>query len=400
MTRNIVVVGCGFAGLSAALELGRRLSPIETVTVISLSRHFIFLPSLIWVAQGWREIDEISFDVTPVLAEAGIGFVQAALEEIDPDNKLLKLNTGSVIAYDKVLLTTGGLWSWDIIPGLQPKSSGGELVSIFSPKEAMNARPYWQAFLEAPGPAVIGLMPNASLYGAAYEFALSLAEAVRHRWGREKVDLTFVTPEPFLGHFGHGGLGNSRSMLENAFSGHGIKSITKAQVTHVQSDAVILVDGSHLPSTFTMLVPPQQGIQPIRKIPGLTDVEGRIPVDGYYRSLQYPGIFAAGGTMRIEPKVETLFPCGVFVPGVVSAEMGRAAAANIAADYRHGSPMKKRQEEINAFYVLDSGVQGLFVSLGPQSWLNLQINLPGPWSRWAKVLAEKYRLRQLQMGNY
>ena len=104
--------------------------------------------------------------------------------------------------------------------------------------------------------------------------------------------------------------------------------------------------------------------------------------------------------MQIRPRVETLFPSGVFVPGVVSAEMGRTAAANIAADLSHGLPVKKTQEEINAFYVLDSGAQGLFISLGPQSWLNLQINLPGPWSHWAKVIVERYQIRQLQMGNY
>jgi hypothetical protein len=38
------------------------------------------------------------------------------------------------------------------------------------------------------------------------------------------------------------------------------------------------------------------------------------------------------------------------------------------------------------------------MSLGSQSWLTLQLNLPGSWSYWANLMAEKYQMWQIQQG--
>jgi sulfide:quinone oxidoreductase len=149
-----------------------------------------------------------------------------------------------------------------------------------------------------------------------------------------------------------------------------------------------------------MIVPPYRGIRPVREVPGLGDKDGRILVDGDYRSQQYPDIFAAGAAIQLKPQVTTLLPCGVFIPGTASAEMGRIAATNIAADLGYGEPLQKPATALKSFYVLDSAGHGLFMSLGPQSWLNVQLNMPGPWGHWAKVMTEKYQMWQLQSGRY
>ena len=90
----------------------------------------------------------------------------------------------------------------------------------------------------------------------------------------------------------------------------------------------------------------------------------------------------------------------MLIPGTVSAEMGRGAAVNMAADLGHGEAVSKPSGDLKSFYVLDSGSQGLFMSLGSQRWLNVQLNIPGPWSHWAKVAAERYQIWQLQSGRY
>ena len=283
MDRHIVVVGSSYAGLSGALELSRRLGSAEKISVISASPTFTFLPSLIWVAQGWREIEDLSFPVEPILTEAGIQFILARLEQIDPHRRRLTLSDGQCLDFDKLLITTGGEWGWGSIPGLWPQPSG-PVVSILSPQDALKARPYWQELLAHPGPVVIGLMSYASLYGAAYEFALNLAIVLKENKLRDQVEITFVTPEPFLGHFGHEGLGDSRSVLESAFARLGIRCLTEAHVTQVEEDGVVLAGGVRLPSSFTMLIPAYRGIKPIRAVTGLANQAGQIPVDPYYRN--------------------------------------------------------------------------------------------------------------------
>lgn len=397
---NVIVVGAGYAGLTAALELRRHLPASHTVTVISAGEDFIFLPSLIWLIQGERELADISFPVRPVLEEAGIQFVHARLEEIRPHEKFVSLTSQPSLPFDKLLLAAGGEWDWGVVPGLRPKPTG-YTVSMLSPQAALNARADWQALLANPGPVVIGLTLYADLYGAAYELALNLDIALRKADVRAETTITFVTPEPYLGHFGLDGLGNSRQIIEEAFFNQNIMSVTEAQIDRVEAGAVVLGNRQQrLSSQFTMLVPPYRGIQPVREAPGLAGERGRIPVTADYRSLNYPDIFAAGAAIQLKPPVKTLLPCGVLVTGAVSAEMGRVAAANIAADLGYGEPVHKPPAGLKAFYVLDSGSRGLFMSLGSQPWLNLQLNIPGPWSHWAKVIAEKYQMWQLQAGRY
>jgi sulfide:quinone oxidoreductase len=396
---QIVVVGASFAGLTAALELRRHLPDTETITVVSANKNFYFLASLIWVVQGWREIEDISFPVRPVLEEAGIQFIHTRLEHLDPEQKILTLTDHQTLSYDKLLLATGGAWAWDSLPGLAPRPQG-HTVSILSPPDAIKARPYWENLLVRPGPVVVGAVPDSGLYGAAYEFALNLDVALRRADVRDEVDITFVTPEPYLGHFGHGGIGHSRQIIEEAFATQGIVGQTEAQVTRVEEDAVILAGHRRIVSKFTMLVPPYRGIEPIRQAPGLADDQGRVPVDSYYRSPTYPDIFAAGVAMQVKPAVKTLLPSGVLITGTMSAEMGRQAATNLAADLGYGEAVPRSTEALKAFYVLDSGAHGLLMSLGSQSWLNMQVNLPGPWSHWAKVMTEKYQMWQLQSGKY
>jgi sulfide:quinone oxidoreductase len=397
---NSIIVGGSYAGLAAALELRSRLPASETVTLISPSEEFIFYPSLIWVVQGERELADILFPIRPVLEGAGVRFVHARLERIDPEAHSITLDDGQKMPFEKLLIATGGEWDWGSTPGLQPKPHG-HTVSMLSPQAALKARSDWQALLADPGPVVIGLDLNASLYGAAYEFALNLDLALRKAGVREEVQITFITPESYLGHFGHDGLGNSRQIIEGAFARQDITYITEAQIGHIEEETVVLGNmHARLPSRFTMIVPPYRGIGPVREVSGLGDEKGLIPVNSTYRSRQYSHIFAAGTAIQLKPQMTTLLPCGVFIPGTASAEMGRVAAINIAADLGYGESVKKPATAMKSFYVLDSAGHGLFMSLGPQAWLNVQLNVPGPWGHWAKMITEKYQMWQLQSGRY
>ena len=397
---NVIVIGSSYAGLAAALELRTRLPASETVTVVSLSEDFIFFPSLIWIVQGERELVDISFPIRPVLEKAGVRFLHARLEHIAPETNSITLGDGQELPYDKLLIATGGEWNWGNTPGLKPKPDG-YTTSMLSPGAAQEARVEWQALLAKPGPIIIGLGLNASLYGAAYEFALNLDIALRKAGVRERTPITFITPEPYLGHFGHDGLGDSRHIIEEAFATQEIAYITEAQIDRIEENTVVLGNmRDQLPSRFTMIVPPYRGIKPVREVPNLGDEEGRIPVDADYRSRNFSNIFAAGAAVQLKPQITTLLPCGVFVPGTASAEMGRVAATNIAADLGYGEPVEKSATAMKSFYVLDSAGHGLFMSLGPQSWLNVQLNVPGPWGHWAKLMTEKYQMWQLQTGRY
>jgi len=78
----------------------------------------------------------------------------------------------------------------------------GHTQSICHVDHAIEAEKAWQEFVKSPGPVVVGAVQMASCYGPAYEFAAIMDTDLRRRKIRDKVPMTFVTAEPYIGHLG------------------------------------------------------------------------------------------------------------------------------------------------------------------------------------------------------
>ena len=89
-------------------------------------------------------------------------------------------------------------------------------------------------FCQTPGPIVVGAVQGASCFGPAYEFALILDTELRRRKIRDKVPMTFVTSEPYIGHLGLDGVGDTKGLLESELRQRHIKWITNAKVASVE----------------------------------------------------------------------------------------------------------------------------------------------------------------------
>jgi sulfide:quinone oxidoreductase len=72
---------------------------------------------------------------------------------------------------------------------------------------------------------------GASCFGPAYEFALILDTELRRRKIRDRVPMTFVTSEPYIGHLGLDGVGDTKGLLESEMRERHIKWMTNARVT-------------------------------------------------------------------------------------------------------------------------------------------------------------------------
>ena len=149
---------------------------------------------------------------------------------------------------------------------------------------------------------------GAACFGAAYEFIFNVRYQLKKHHLLDKAPLTFVTAEPFLGHFGIGGFGNAQMMSEAFFKMQHINWRTNAVVKEVLPDGVALGDGEVLPSKFTMIIPRFLGIDAIRNTPGLANANGFIETDDSYRHKQYPEVYAAGVAVHVPPVGETAVP--------------------------------------------------------------------------------------------
>ncbi|MFM1988384.1 MAG: hypothetical protein RJA99_1341 [Pseudomonadota bacterium] len=401
---HIVVLGAGTGGMPAAYELRDALDRSHRITVVNAVEDFQFVPSNPWVAVGWRERDAITFPIRPYLERKGIGFVAQRVDRIDAEGNALVLADGSRLDYDHLVITTGPKLAFDEVAGAGPE---GHTQSICTVDHAERARAAYEAFLDDPGPVVVGAMPGASCFGPAYEFAFILNTDLRRRKRRHKVPMTFVTSEPYIGHLGLGGVGDSKSMLESELRNNDIRWITNAKVTRVEAGTMHVTElddaGSTkrehvLPFRYSMMLPAFRGVDAVASVEGLCNPRGFVIVDDHQRSKRFRNVFAAGVCIAIPPVEVTPVPTGAPKTGYMIETMVTAIVKNIAADLR-GEPATAKGSW-NAICLADMGDTGAaFVALPQIPPRNVNWFRKGKWVHAAKIAFEKYFLYKMKSGS-
>jgi len=402
---HIVIMGAGLGGMPAAYEMRALLSAEHRITVINALDHFQFTPSNPWVAVGWRQRKQTTLAIAPLLERKGIAFVAKAVTAIDATANKLTLDGGETLAYDYLVITTGPKLSFEEVPGAGPHGGHTHSVCTVGHAEAFWAE--YQEFLKAPGPVVIGAMPMASCFGPAYEFAFILDTDLRRRKLRNKVPITFVTSEPYIGHLGLGGVGDSKSMLESEMRGHDIKWITNAKTTKVEAGKLFVtqVDDHgavykehEVPFKLSMMLPAFKGVDAVAAVASLCNPRGFVMIDEFQRSKAYKNVFSAGVCVAIPPVEVTPVPTGAPKTGYMIETMVSAIAHNIA-DELAGKPVATKATW-NAICLADMGDTGAaFVALPQIPPRNVNWFKKGKWVHLAKIAFEKYFMRKMRTGN-
>ena len=402
--RKVIIVGAGLGGMLAAFEIRKVVGDRAEVTVVSDSDRYSFVPSNPWVAVRWRKPEAIQIDLPPLFAKHGIRFTSVGAKRVVPDARHVELRDGSSLAYDYLVLTTGPHLAFDEVPGLGPH--GGHTVSVCHTDHATLAAEAFDRFVEKPGPIVVGAAQGASCYGPAYEFALILDTELRRRRIRDQVPMTFVTAEPYIGHLGLDGVGDTKGLLESALRERHIKWVTNARITSVEpavmhveevGDGGVVLKQHDLPFAYSMILPAFRGIPAVAGIEGLTNPRGFILIDKHQRNPRYPEIYAAGVCVAIPPVGPTPVPVGVPKTGFMIESMVMAIAANLASAIDGREPAATASW--NAVCLADFGDSGVAFIAQPQiPPRNVNWSGSGKWVHLAKVAFEKYFLYKLRRG--
>ena len=400
---TIVIIGAGLGGAIAAYELRKTLGDRARIVVASRGDTFHFTPSNPWVAVHWRKRDAIEVRLPEVMKRKGIEFIDAAVSRIRPAEKGVDLADGKVMHYDYLVIATGPDLAFDEIPGLGPD---GHTVSICHVDHAVNAAEAFDRFVEAPGPIVVGAVQGASCFGPAYEFAMILDTELRRRRLRDKVPMTFVTSEPYIGHLGLDGVGDTKGLLESEMRQRHIKWITNARVKSVDAGMMHVeevgedgsVKASHdLPFAYSMMLPAFRGVEAVRGIEGLTNPRGFIIVDKHQRNPTWPDIFALGVCIAIPPTGPTPVPVGVPKTGFMIESMVSAIAANLKQILDGEEPTN--EASWNAICLADFGDGGVAFMAQPQiPPRNINWSASGRWVHAAKAAFEGYFLHKVRKG--
>jgi len=401
---EIVVLGAGLSGTLMAFEMKAKLRKEDRLTLIGQGDTYHFVPSNPWVAVGWRDREAIEVSLPEVMAKRKINYIGTGAKKVHPKENRVELMDGKSFPYDYLVIATGPDLAFDEIPGLGPH--GGFTQSICHVDHAVAAKSVFDKLAANPGPVVVGAVQGASCFGPAYEFILILETELRKRKVRDRVPMTFVTSEPYIGHLGLDGVGDTKGLLESEFRERHIKWICNAKTKEVAEGKLTVEelneDGTlkkthELPFAFSMMLPAFRGVEAVRGIEGLTNPRGFILVDKYQRNPAFPNIFSIGVCVAIPPIGPTPVPVGVPKTGFMIESMVTATAHNIGA-LLHGQEPKS-QATWNAFCLADFGDSGVVFVAQPQiPPRNLNWSAKGDWVHLAKVGFEKYFLRKIRRG--
>jgi sulfide:quinone oxidoreductase len=285
---KIVVLGAGISGHTAAAHIRRKLGRKHEVVVISPSEYYQWIPSNIWVGVGRMTIDQVRFKLGPLYKRWGIDYKQAKAINIYPeggefsDRPYVSIeytashNKGETadIDYDYLVNATGPKLNFEATEGLGP---GKFTHSVCSCDHAVET---WESLKECfismrNGKKLKFLIgtghPGATCQGAAFEYALNLANEIKAKNLLDKAELIWISNEYEIGDFGMGGafikrggyITSTRTFAESVLAEYGIRWIKRAGVTRVEKGLVHYetLDGeTHTQDfDFAMLIPAFSG---------------------------------------------------------------------------------------------------------------------------------------------
>ena len=327
--RRVVVLGGGVAVLNAAMELAKL--PVD-VTLVDRKNYHTFQPLLYQVALAVLSPADIAQPIRSILRDhANIEVLMDEAVGFDLDQRQVRLKTGSVLAYDYLIVATGATLSYfgredwaKLAPGLKTIDDALEmrrrvlLAFELAERQMMEhgTHPPLKFVIVGGGPTAV------ELAGAISDIArLYMRNNFRYIDTRQAKVLILEGSPHILGMYPEDLQQKARKQLEEL----GVEVRTGTAVTDLQPGYVMIGD-ERIDAVVTLWA---AGVQPSplgRLLGAETDKKGCVLVDEYLNPKGHPEIFVCGDLAHVEQD-------GRQLPGVAqpAMQMGAYAARRIGS---------------------------------------------------------------------
>ncbi|AUS78826.1 oxidoreductase [Actinoalloteichus sp. AHMU CJ021] len=366
MTHHIVVLGAGYAGLTAARRAARLLRGSDVrLTLVNRSERFVERVRLHQLAARGIPPGQSLFRA---LAGSGVEFVVGEVAEVDAEARAVTLVDGrGSLTYDSLVYALGSAADLDAVPGLREHG--------FAVADAEGAGRLRARLDELPGGAVV-VVVGAGPTGV--EVAAELAEA------RPDLSVELVTRSELGGGLSPG----ARRHLRRTFARLGVGVREHQRVTAVERDGVVTAEGARLACTALVWAGGFRVPSPAARSALRTDERGRLVVDGRLRSVSHPEVYGVGDSASAATVTggETRMSCQAALP------MGRYVAVDLARTLRgrrSGRPARIRDLGLDVALGRRNAVVQLFRGGGrpvgavltgrPAAWIKHRVVRAAAW---------------------
>ncbi len=318
---KVVILGAGFAGLTAAKNLQKSCD----VTLVDKNNFQTFSPLLYQVATAGLAADHIAYPIRSALRKSKIKFRMGSPISIDHKNKSIKLDSSEIFDFDYLVVALGSVTNDFGIPGVSQHALGMKNVT-----EALHIRStvlrHFEdlcRFQDEPNFEinVIGGGPTGvEMAGAIAELrkgplSLDLESAA------DKIRINIIEAGPrILPSFDEKLSRKSKEALEKL----GVQVQTLKSVKEIKSRSIAFNDGTKSHSDLTIWTAGVSGESSVKKL-NIPYEKGRVPVESTLQVKNYPHIFAIGDIAGFTDTQNKLLP--MVAP--VAMQQGRFVAQQI-----------------------------------------------------------------------
>jgi len=331
MAKKVVILGAGYAGLVAALELNK-LTTAQEVEIILVNKHDYhqLITQLHEPAAGAKSEHDITIPIGKILGGKKIQFLVDTVVSIDKEAKEVTLEGGK-LSYDYLVVALGSETEFFGIPGLKEYS-----FTMKSVEQSNRIREHIEACFANYAKEKRDGMLTFVVGGAGFsgiELIGELADAApvlaaKYNVPKEKVKLLSVEAAPMiLPGFDEDLVKIAKESLEK----RGVKFYIGQPVVQVEPGKVHLKSGDVIDSDTLIWTGGVRGVQQVIDAGFETEPRGRAKVDEYMRALGHKDVWIVGDACFV------LSPEGRPYPPTaqISTQMGENAAVNLYATMKH-----------------------------------------------------------------
>jgi len=335
---RVLILGGGFGGIYAAIELERALGARLdiSITLVTRDNYFLFTPMLHEVAASDLEMNTIVNPLRKMLRR--VKTFTGNIETINLERRCVAVTHGfdrhaHELSYDQLIIALGSSTNFFGLPGVQDAA-----LTIKTLDDAIELRNRLITHLEeansecAAGerqPLLTFVVVGASFAGVETLGGINdfVRDAIRFypNLTPEFVRTILVSSDEFILPELGKKLG---AYAQRKLAARGVEIITRARVTGVRGGIVGLSDGRTIPTT-TLIWAAGNAPNPLVADLPVPKSGGRILVNEYLEVKEFPGVWALGDCASIPDRKTG----GCYPPTAQHAiREGRCAARNVAAE--------------------------------------------------------------------
>ncbi|MEV4457071.1 FAD-dependent oxidoreductase [Microbispora sp. NPDC049633] len=367
-THRVVILGAGYAGLSAAIQLASRVkrSGNVRVTLVNAQERFTERLRLHMSATGQR-LAELS--IPELLAGTGARFERGWVTAVDADAKTVRIDDERVLPYDTLVYALGGVADTAAVPGAEDHA--------YTLDSAQDAGTLADRLSRLGGGTVAVVGSGLTGVESAAEIAERHPELRVVLLGRSEpgADMT-----PKAGAY-------VRSALERL----GVDVRSGVEVVKVLPGTVELAGGQSVAADAVLWTSGTR-VSPLPAAAGLTvDAHGRIVTDAALRSVSHPDVYAVGDAAAIRQGYGVMhgtcqggMPTGVHAAvSIVQTIKGRRPKP-FRFGYYHTPVSLGRHDAVVQFTHPDDSPRRLYLT-GRAAVRYKETVTASPWPTWGRM---------------